>query len=147
MNKIILLFLLTFCLLSCVKVKTTKISNDIKIVKYAYSKNKEVFTIKKFNKEFNQWFEAECPNIHKPRLEIINFSDNCIKDLKYTKLAKVKMASIIQNLQNDSNSTETTQSTETTETTQSTESTETAQSAENIQPQQPQQPQTPSELE
>ena len=128
MTKIILSFLLTFGLFSCAKVETTKISNDIKIVKYAYSKNKEVFIIKKFNKEFNQWFEAECPNIHKPRLEIINFSDKCIKDLRYTKLAKVKMISIIQNLQNDSNSTETTQSTE---------STETAQSAENMQPQQP----------
>ena len=137
MTKIILLFLLTFGLLSCAKVETAKISNDLKIVKYAYSKNKEVFIIKKFNKEFNQWFEAECSNVHKPRLEIINFSDKCIKDLRYTKLAKVKMISIIQNLQNDSNSTETTQSTGTT---QSTESTETAQSAENMQPQQPQQP-------
>ena len=140
MTKIVLSFLLTFGLLSCAKVETVKISNDIKIVKYAYSKNKEVFIIKKFNKEFNQWFEAECSNVHKPRLEIINFSDNCIKDLKYTKLAKVKMISIIQNLQNDSNSTETTQSTESTETTQSTESTETTQPAENIQPQQSQQP-------
>ena len=131
MIKIVLLIYLIFGLPSCAKVETTKISNDIKIVKYAYSKNKEVFIIKKFNKEFNQWFEAECSNVHKPRLEIINFSDNCIKDLKYTKLAKVKMISIIQNLQNDSNSTETTQSTESTETTQP---------AENIQPQQSQQP-------
>ena len=142
MNKIVLIFLLTFGLFSCAKVETTKISNDIKIVKYAYSKNKEVFIIKKFNKKFNQWFEAECPNVHKSRSEIINFSDNCIKGLKYTKLAKGKMISITQNLQNDSGSTETTettettQSTETTETTQSTETTETTQLAENMQSQQ-----------
>ena len=131
MTKIVLSFLLIFGLLSCAKVETAKISNDLKIVKYAYSKNKEVFIIKKFNKEFNQWFEAQCPNVHTPRLEIIIFLDNCIEDLKYTKLAKLKMISITQNLQNDSNSTETTQSTETTETTQP---------AENIPPQQPQQP-------
>ena len=139
MTKIILLFLLTFGLLSCAKVETVKISNDIKIVKYAYSKNKEVFIIKKFNKEFNQWFEVQCPNVHTPRLEIIIFLDNCTEDLKYTKLAKLKMISITQNLQNDSNSTETTQSTETTETT------ETTQPGENIPPQQPQQPQQPLE--
>ena len=138
MTKIILSFLLTFGLLSCAKVETVKISNDIKIVKYAYSKNKEVFIIKKFNKEFNQWFEAQCPDVHTPRLEIINFLDSCIESLKYTKSAKVEMTSIIHNRQNNSNSTETTQSTGTTETTQL---------AENIQPQQPQQPQTPSELE
>ena len=131
MTKIVLSFLLTFCLLSCVKVKTTKISNDIKIIKYAYSKNKELFLIKKFNNEFNQWFEVECPNVLPPRLEMIIFPQRCIEDLKYTKLAKVKMISIIRNIQNDSNSTETTQSTETTETTQP---------VENIPPQQPQQP-------
>ena len=134
----VLSFLLIFSLLSCAKVETTKISNDLKIVKYAYSKNKDVFIIKKFNKEFNQWFEVQCPNVHTPRLEIIIFLDNCTEDLKYTKLAKLKMISITQNLQNDSNSTETTQSTETTETTQP---------AENIPPQQPQQPQQPSELQ
>ena len=138
MTKIVLSFLLTFGLLSCAKVETVKISNDIKIVKYAYSKNKEVFITKKFNKEFNQWFEAQCPNVHTPRLEIIIFLDSCIESLKYTKLAKVEMTSITQNLQNNSNSTETTQSTETTETTQP---------AENIPPQQPQQPQQPSELQ
>ena len=138
MTKIVLSFLLTFGLLSCAKVETVKISNDIKIVKYAYSKNKEVFIIKKFNKEFNQWFEAQCPDVHTLRLEIINFLDSCIESLKYTKSAKVEMTSIIHNRQNNSNSTETTQSTGTTETTQL---------AENIQPQQPQQPQTPSELE
>ena len=136
MTKIVLSFLLTFGLLSCAKVETVKISNDIKIVKYAYSKNKEVFIIKKFNKEFNQWFEVQCPNVHTPRLEIIIFLDNCTEDLKYTKLATLKMISITQNLQNNSNSTETTQSTETTETTQP---------AENIPPQQPQQPQQPLE--
>ena len=134
----VLSFLLTFGLLSCAKVETVKTSNDLKIVKYAYSKNKEVFIIKKFNKEFNQWFEVQCPNVHTPRLEIIIFLDSCIESLKYTKSAKVEMTSITQNLQNNSNSTETTQSTETTETTQP---------AENIPPQQPQQPQQPSELQ
>ena len=137
MTKIVLSFLLTFGLLSCAKVETVKISNDIKIVKYAYSKNKEVFIIKKFNKEFNQWFEAQCPNVHTPRLEIIIFLDSCIESLKYTKSAKVEMTSIIHNSQNNSNSTETTQSTQSTE---STESTETTQPAENMQSQQPQQP-------
>ena len=132
MTKIVLSFLLIFGLLSCAKVETAKISNDLKIVKYAYSKNKEVFIIKKFNKEFNQWFEAQCPDVHTPRLEIIIFLDNCIEDLKYTKLAKLKMISITQNLQNDSNSTETA---------------ETTQPDENIPPQQPQQPQPPSELQ
>ena len=118
MTKMVLSFLLTFGLLSCAKVETAKISNDLKIIKYAYSKNKEVFIIKKFNKEFNQWFEVQCPNVHTPRLEIIIFLDNCTEDLKYTKLAKVKMISIIENLQSDSNSTETTETTETTDTTE-----------------------------
>ena len=137
MINVVLTFLLTFSLLSCVKVETTKISNDIKIVKYQDSKNKELFLIKKFNNEFNQWFEVECPNVLPPRLEMIIFPQRCIEDLKYTKLAKVKMISIIRNIQNDSNSTETTQSTQSTE---STESTETTQPAENMQSQQPQQP-------
>ena len=79
------LFILFLSLVSCVKSETTKISDDVKIVKYLLSDNKEEFIIKKYNKEFGQWFEVICPI---PELKL---AEKCIDNLEYTKLSKSKM--------------------------------------------------------
>ena len=101
MFRIVFLFILSFSLISCVKTETTKISNDVKIVKYLLSNNKEKSIIKKYNKEFGQWFEASCQI---PELKLAE----CIDNLEYTKLAKLKMNLLIQNQRNGNETVQTT---------------------------------------
>jgi len=91
MFRFVFLFILFFGLLSCVKTETTKISNNVKIVKYLLSDNKEKSIIKKYNKKFRQWFEVTCSTS----------AENCIDNLEYTKLAKSKMNLLIQSQRND----------------------------------------------
>jgi len=92
MFRFVFLFILFFGLLSCVKTETTKISNNVKIVKYLLSDNKEKSIIKKYNKKFRQWFEVTCPTSAS--------AENCIDNLEYTKLAKSKMNLLIQSQRN-----------------------------------------------
>ena len=72
MFKFVFVFILFFGLFSCVKTETTKISNDVKIVKYLFSDDKEKSIIKKYNKKFGQWFEVKC-QIPIPELNIANY--------------------------------------------------------------------------
>ena len=88
------LFILFLSLVSCVKSETTKISDDVKIVKYLLSDNKEKSIIKKYNKELGQWFEVSCPI---PELKL---AEKCIDNLEYTKLSKSKMNLLIQHQRN-----------------------------------------------
>ena len=94
MFRIVFLFILFFSLISCVKTETTKISNDVKIIKYLLSDNKEKSIIKKYNKEFGQWFEVSC------QIPELKLAEKCINNLEYTKLAKSKMNLLIQNQRN-----------------------------------------------
>ena len=93
MFRFVFLFILFFSLFSCVKLETTKISNDVKIVKYLLSDNKEKSIIKKYNKEFGQWFEVSCPIPELKLAEILQLklAEKCIDNLEYTKLSKSKM--------------------------------------------------------
>ncbi len=95
MFKFIFVFVLFFGLFSCVKTETTKISSDVKIVKYLFSDDKEKSIIKKYNKKLGQWFEVSCP-IPELKSEIIKLAEECIDNLEYTKLAKSKINLIIQ---------------------------------------------------
>ena len=94
MFRFVLLIILFFSLVSCVKSETTKLSNDVKIVKYLLSNNKEKSIIKKYNKEFGQWFEVGCA------IPELKSAEKCIDNLEYTKLSKLKMNLLIQNLSN-----------------------------------------------
>ena len=85
MLKFVFLFILFFSLFSCVKTETTKISNNVKIIKYLSSDNKEKTIIKKYNKKFGEWFEVICTTS----------AENCIDNLEYTKSAKSKMSLLI----------------------------------------------------
>ena len=76
MFRFVFLFILFLSLVSCVKSETTKISNDVKIEKYLLSDNKEKSIIKKYNKEFGQWFEVSCPI---PELKL---AEKCIDNLE-----------------------------------------------------------------
>ena len=104
MFKFVFVFILFFGLFSCVKTETTKISNDVKIVKYLFSDDKEKSIIKKYNKEFGQWFEVSCS------ISELKLAEECIDNLEYTKLAKSKMNLLIQNQGNDNETVQTTNS-------------------------------------
>ena len=101
MYKIVFVFILFFGLFSCVKTETTKISNDVKIVKYLFSDYKEKSIIKKYNKELGQWFEVRC------LITEIKLVEGCIDNLEYTKLAKSKINLLIQNQRNDNDTVQT----------------------------------------
>ena len=109
MFRIVFLFILSFSLISCVKTEITKISNDVKIVKYLLSDNKEKSIIKKYNKEFGQWFEASCQILELKLAELPELKlAECIDNLEYTKLAKLKMNLLIQNQRNGNETVQTT---------------------------------------
>jgi hypothetical protein len=127
MFRFVFLFILFFGLFSCVKTETTKISNDVKIVKYLFSDDKEKSIIKKYNKEFGQWFEVSCS------ISELKLAKECIDNLEYTKLAKSKMNLLIQNQGNDNETVQTTNS-------QTEEN-------QNIQTEQPSEPELPPEPE
>ena len=133
MFKFVFVFILFFGLFSCVKTETTKISSDVKIVKYLFSDDKEKSIIKKYNKKLGQWFEVSCP-IPELKSEIIKLAEECIDNLEYTKLAKSKMNLLIQNQGNDN------------ETVQITDSqTEKNQNIQTEPPSEPEEPSEPSE--
>ena len=90
MFRFVFFVILFLGLLSCVKTETTKISNNVKIVKYLFSDNKEKTIIKKYNKKFRRWFEVSCSASESTSAK------NCIDNLEYTKLAKSKMNLLIQ---------------------------------------------------
>ena len=95
MFKFVFVFILFFGLLSCVKTETTKISSDVKIVKYLFSDDKEKSIIKKYNKKFGQWFEVSCLIPEVKLVEKVKLVESCIDNLEYTKLAKLKINLLI----------------------------------------------------
>jgi len=136
MFRFVLLLILFFSLFSCVKTETTKISNNVKIVKYLLSDNKEKTIIKKYNKKFGQWFEVTCSTSES------TLAENCIDNLEYTKSAKSKMNLLIS--QKDDNGAVQTAGLQTEEY-QTEQPSEPEQPSGPEQPSEPEQPSGPSE--
>ena len=131
MFKFVFVFILFFGLFSCVKTETTKISSDVRIVKYLFSDDKEKSIIKKYNKKFGQWFEVSCS------ISELKLAEDCIDNLEYTKLAKSKMNLLIQNQRNDNETVQTTDS--------QTEENQNIQTEQPPMPELPPEPEEPSE--
>ena len=94
-KKIFYFVIISLSLFSCVKTETTKITSNVKIVKYL-SENSEKSIVKKYNKVYNQWFEVFC-SLPGLKADTENSITKCVNNLEYTKLSMSKMNIIDQN--------------------------------------------------